>query len=196
VIAWPTPPTGSSEEASFFRRLVDCCKRSVVKVGPGLLLDERQDGLFIRLNSATQSSSAGVRFQDFVFVSDLGDAYSCLAISGAGAVGVFPIKVAKHQDIRCIAFPAGGGWAQKTIRGILYTYTYNQVVVNGVVTEYTRSVVSNENPPSVETNYITPALMPGDIITAFLVSTNYGGLLTLAGVTWQALADGRAWSKK
>lgn len=134
--------------------------------------------------------------QDFLIVSDGGDWYNCNAYDGATTIGGI-VKVAKHQDIRCIlptASPAGGAWASKTIRGVTYTYTYNPVAgstADGVnIVEYTRDVVGDD--ASSETDFITPCLNVGDIITAF--QTSFSGPETLIDVTWQALADGRAWA--
>lgn len=141
---------------------------------------------------------ARVKFQDFVMVSDIGDAYVCYKYDGLNTGSQF-IKVAKHQDLRCIlpsADPAGGAWEQKTIRGVTYDYVYNAVAGvtdDGVdVVEYTRDVTGSD--ASSETDEITPCLNVGDIITAF--QTSFTGPDTLVGVTWQALADGRAWAKK
>lgn len=136
--------------------------------------------------------------QDFVVVSDGGDYYNCYTFDGLNTGSQF-IKVAKHQDLRCIlpsADPAGGAWEQKTIRGVTYDYVYNAVAGvtdDGVdVVEYTRDVTGSD--ASSETDEITPCLNVGDIITAF--KTSFTGPDTLVGVTWQALADGRAWAKK
>lgn len=190
MIDWPTPPSGSSSEASFYRRLVDCCKRSVPKVGPGLIADERPDGIFIRFNSVTKSGSTTYLFQDFQLVSDGGDFYNCVAVNANGTQGGLIIKVAKHIDIRC----GPAAWQQKLIRGVLYTYTYQPLVANGVTVEFTRTVVGSDK--SGELDYITPALVVNDIITAFYVNSNWNQIPSLNGIKWQALADGRAWSKK
>ena len=134
----------------------------------------------------------------FQLVSDGGDYYNCYTFDGVTA-GTSVVKVAKHQDIRCIlptANPAGGAWATKTIRGVTYTYTYNPVAgttSDGVdVIEYTRDVAGDDD--SSETDYMTPCLNVGDIISAF--STTFAGPDTLISASWQALADGRAWSKQ
>lgn len=123
----------------------------------------------------------------FTLVSDGGDYYNC---NGG-------VKVAKHQDIRCIlptASPAGGAWPSKVIRGVTYAYTYTPVAgvtTDGVnVVEYVRGVTGSDS--SSETDLITPPLNVGDIITAF--KTSFSKPATLVGVTWQALADGRAWA--
>ena len=135
--------------------------------------------------------------QDFQIVSDGGDYYNCNPYDGVTAGGGI-VKVAKHQDIRCIlpsATPAGGAWPSKVIRGVTYTYTYDPVVgatTDGVnVIEYSRSVAGSD--ASAETDYITPCLNIGDIITAF--QTSFAGPADLVDVTWQALADGRAWAR-
>jgi hypothetical protein len=47
---WPTPPSGASNEASFMRRLVDCCKRSVPKAGVGLMAMDSKDGIILTAN--------------------------------------------------------------------------------------------------------------------------------------------------
>ena len=134
--------------------------------------------------------------QLFVLVSDSGDWYNCYTLDGA-AIGTEIIKVAKHQDIRCIissASPSGGAWSSKLIRGVTYSYTYNKVLGttdDGVgVVEYTRSV--NGSDTSSATSYITPYLAIGDIITA--IPFNFTAPETLNGVQWLALADGRAWA--
>jgi hypothetical protein len=136
--------------------------------------------------------------QDFLLVSDGGDYYNCNAYDGATASGPI-VKVAKHQDIRCIlptASPAGGAWPTKTIRGITYTYVYNPVAgstTDGVnVVEYTRSVSGSDGSTAI--SEITPCLNIGDIITAD--STTFKGPATLVGVIWQAQASGRAWTDK
>lgn len=134
--------------------------------------------------------------QGFQIVSDCGDYYQCNPFNGVTASSTI-VKVAKHQDIRCILASAtipGGAWLTKTIRGITYTYTYNPIAgttADGInVIEYTRSVVGSDS--SSETDYITPCLNVGDIITAEPAS--FSGPTTLVGVTWQAWADGRAWA--
>ena len=134
--------------------------------------------------------------QTFQIVSDGGDWYNCNTFDGVTA-GSSIIKVAKNQDIRCILptdTPAGGAWPSKVIRGVTYTYTYNAVAdatTDGVnVIEYTRSVAGSDS--SAETDYITPCLNVGDIISAF--QTSFTGPDTLVDVTWQALTDGRAWA--
>lgn len=136
--------------------------------------------------------------QDFQIVSDGGDWYNCYSFDGVTADGGI-VKVAKHQELRCIlptADPAGGAWPSKEIRGVTYAYTYNPIAGDtddGVnVVEYTRSVVGSD--VSSETDYITPCLNVGDIISAF--QTSFAGPDTLIDVTWQALADGRAWAAK
>ena len=148
----------------------------------------------------------GAALQDFQIVSDGGDWYNCYTFDGVTA-GSSIIKVAKNQDLRCIlasATPAGGAWASKVIRGITYTYTYNAIAgatLDGVnVVEYTRTVAGSDS--SSATSYVTPCLNcinagsspagAGDIITAF--QTTFSGPATLVSVTWQALADGRAWA--
>lgn len=134
--------------------------------------------------------------QDFQLVSDGGDYYNCYTYDGKTA-GTTLTKVAKHQDIRCIlptANPKGGAWPSKTIRGITYTYTYTPTAgstTDGVnVIEYVRGVSGDDG--SAETDYITPCLNVGDIITAS--QTAFADPDTLTGVTWQAQADGRAWA--
>ena len=155
------------------------------------------------------SAPQTVAIQDFQVVSDGGDWYNCYAFDGSTAATSAIVKVAKHQDLRCIlpsASPAGGAWVSKLIRGITYTYTYTAVAattLDGVnVSEYTRSVSGSDS--SSETDYITPCLNclnagsspigAGDIITAFQAS--FAGPATLVGITWQALADGRAWASQ
>ena len=142
----------------------------------------------------------------FQIVSDGGDWYNCYTFDGMTAGGSI-IKIAKNQDLRCIsasASPAGGAWDSKVIRGITYTYTYNPIAgatLDGVnVVEYTRTVAGSDS--SSATSYVTPCLNcinsgsspsgAGDIITAF--QTSFVGPATLIDVTWQALADGRAWA--
>ena len=144
--------------------------------------------------------------QDFQLISDGGDWYNCKAFDGKNVSGPI-VKVAKNQDLRCIlasATPAGGAWASKVIRGITYTYTYNVIAgatIDGVnVVEYTRTVAGSDS--SSATSYVTPCLNcinagsspagAGDIITAY--QTTFAGPATLVSVTWQALADGRAWA--
>lgn len=134
--------------------------------------------------------------QDFLMVSDGGDWYNCNPWDGT-TTGSDIVKVAKHQDIRCIlpsAIPAGGAWASKIIRGITYTFTYNPVAgttADGVdIVEYTRSVSGSD--ASSELDLMTPCLNVGDIISAF--PTTFTGPDTLLDVFWQALADGRAWA--
>ena len=146
--------------------------------------------------------------QMFQVVSDGGDWYNCYTFDGVNA-GSSIIQVAKHQDLMCIpstATPAGGAWSSKLIRGITYTYTYTAVAgvtLDGVnVVEYTRGVTGSDS--SSETDYVTPCLNclnagsspagAGDIITAF--QTSFIGPATLLNVTWQAVADGRAWAKQ
>ncbi|MDE2099889.1 MAG: hypothetical protein KGL39_21730 [Patescibacteria group bacterium] len=148
------------------------------------------------LNIGLQNS--GTAISTFVLVSDGGDWYNCYSFDGL-TPGTSIVKVAKHQDIRCLqptGTPAGGAWAQKTIRGVTYTYTYNEVAGttdDGVdVVEYTRDVSGSDG--SSETDYITPCLNVGDIICAF--QTSFAGPASLIDVTWQALADGRAWAAK
>ena len=147
-----------------------------------------------------------VALQDFQVVSDGGDWYNCYTFDGVTTGGSI-VKVAKHQELRCIlptATPAGGAYATKIIRGITYTYTYTPtagVTADGVnVVEYVRGVTGSDS--STETDYVTPCLnaaqptaspaIAGDIITAF--QTSFAGPDTLVDVTWQALADGRAWA--
>ena len=153
-------------------------------------------------------ADAGAAVQDFQIVSDGGDWYNCYTFDGVTA-GTQIVKVAKHQDLRCLlpsANPAGGAWVSKLIRTVTYTYTYTAVAgvtLDGVnVVEYTRGVVGDDG--SSETDYVTPCLNclnagsspagAGDIITA--VATTFAGPNTLADVTWQALADGRAWASQ
>ena len=50
MINWPTPPSGTSSEASFMRRIIDCCKRSVPKAGVGLMATETKDGIIFTAN--------------------------------------------------------------------------------------------------------------------------------------------------
>ena len=143
-------------------------------------------------------SGLSVSVQDFQIVSDGGDYYNCNTFDGLTA-GSGIIKVAKHQDIRCIlptATPVGGAWATKVIRGVTYTYTYTPTAgttTDGVnVIEYVRGVTGSDT--SSETDYITPCLNVGDIITGY--STVFNAPATLVGVTWMAMADGRAWASK
>jgi hypothetical protein len=142
-------------------------------------------------------SGAGGKVSQFQVVSDGGDYYKCYSFDGLTA-GTQIIKVAKHQELRCIlptATPAGGAYATKIIRGVTYTYTYNavaSVTADGVnVVEYTRGVTGSDS--SAETDYVTPCLNVGDIISAF--QTTFAGPADLVDVAWQALADGRAWAK-
>lgn len=132
---------------------------------------------------------AAIVLKDFVMVSDAGDYYNCYTYDGK-TTGTNIVKVAKNQDIRC----GVGAWPSKTIRGITYTYTYVATAgttADGVnVIEYVRSVSGSDS--SSETDYITPCLNVGDIITGF--ETYFNGPSSLTAVTWQALADGRAWT--
>jgi hypothetical protein len=139
----------------------------------------------------------GSSVQDFKIVSDGGDYYNCYTFDGLTA-GAAIIKVAKHQDLRCIlptATPAGGAWPTKVKRTITYTYTYTPTAgttTDGVnVIEYVLGVSGSD--ASSETNYVTPCLNVGDIITAD--ATTFAGPATLVGVLWKAQADGRAWAK-
>ena len=122
---------------------------------------------------------------------------NCYTWNGTAA-GSSIIKVAKHQDIRCILpseTPAGGAWATKIIRGVTYNFTYTPIAGttdDGVnVVEYSRSVVGSNS--TTETDKITPCLNVGDIISG--VSTSFNAPDTLLDVVWLALADGRAWAK-
>jgi hypothetical protein len=145
-------------------------------------------------------------FQTFQIVSDGGDWYNCYLFNGVSAVGGI-VKVAKNQDLRCLLstnVPAGGAWTSKLIRGITYTYTYTAIAgatLDGInVVEYKRDVAGSDS--SAETDYVTPCLNClnagsdpaglGDIISAF--PTSFSGPASLIGVTWQAVADGRAWA--
>lgn len=141
-------------------------------------------------------ASASGEIQTFQLVSDGGDYYNCQSYDGQTASGSI-IKVAKNQDLRCTlpaATPAGGAWPMKTIRGITYQYIYNAVTgttTDGVdVVEYTRSVSGSDG--SFATSEVTPCLNIGDIITGY--SITFKAPATLAGVLWQAMADGRAWA--
>jgi hypothetical protein len=129
-------------------------------------------------------SSQDSQFKDFTLVSDGGDYYNCKDENGT------IVKVAKHQDIRC----GDGAWADKVIRGVTYTYSYFGIAgttTDGVdVVEYRRDVVGSDG--SSETDYITPCLNVGDIITGF--ATSFQSPESLTDVTYQALADGRAWA--
>ena len=143
-------------------------------------------------------SGGGRASKDFKLVSDGGDYYNCNTFDGVNT-GSAIVKVAKHQDLRCIlpsATPAGGAWASKTKRTVLYNYTYVAVAgatADGVnIIEYTRSVSVPSDTSLNTTSYIDPCLNVGDIITAFPAS--FQGPATLIGVQWQAVADGRAWS--
>lgn len=145
----------------------------------------------------------GVSIQQFAVVSDGGDYYNCYTFDGLTA-GTTIIKVAKHLDLQCITsagpqapvspLPLGGGWYQKLIRTITYTYTYTPTAgttTDGVnVIEYVRGVTGSD--ASSETDYVTPCLNVNDIITGF--QTSFAAPATLVGVTWQAMADGRAWA--
>ncbi len=157
-------------------------------------------------NMIIEIPPGGSGVSDFQVVSDGGDYYNAQLITGGVAGGAY-IKVAKHQDLRCILptdSPAGGAWASKLVRGITYTYTYVPtagVTLDGVnVVEYVRSQTGDD--ASAETCYVTPCLNclndgsdpagAGDIISAF--QTSFDSPDTLVGVTWQAMADGRAWA--
>ena len=162
----------------------------------GRIVQGSGDGKIHYSDSNVVWETPGGSLQDFKIVSDGGDWYNCNMFDGKNIFGGL-VKVAKNQDIRCIlptATPAGGAWSSKVIRGVTYTYTYNEVAgstTDGVnVVEYTRSVAGSDS--SAETDYITPCLNVGDIITAF--QTSFVGPATLLSVGWQALADGRAWA--
>lgn len=151
------------------------------------------DGTTLLLRTTPQ---AAVGPKDFQVVSDGGDWYNCNIWDGLTA-GTQIVKVAKHQDIRCIlptANPAGGAWPSKNIRGITYTYIYNAVAgatTDGVnVVEYNRSVSGDDG--STGTSEITPCLNVGDIITAD--PATFKGPATLVGIVWKAQAGGRAWA--
>ena len=198
MINWPIPPSGSTNEASFMRRLVKCCKASVPKAGVGLKAMERDDGIILEADRQFAAGrGTGSSIQDFQIVSDGGDYYNCHTFDGLTA-GTTIIKVAKNQDLRCIlptATPAGGAWATKVIRTVTYTYTYTPTAgttADGVnVIEYVRGATGSDS--SGETDYVTPCLNVGDIITAD--ATTFAGPATLVGVLWQAQTHGRAWSK-
>lgn len=140
--------------------------------------------------NATLLISAGAA-QGFVLISDAGDYYNCHTFDGVTTGGP-TIKVAKHQELRCIASGSGGGaTASKAIRGVTYTYTYTVRTVSGTDVEYKRSVSGSDG--TSEDNWVTPALNPGEIIYA--IPASFAGPSTLTSVQWLALADGRAWSK-
>jgi hypothetical protein len=156
----------------------------------------RGDVLYGDGNTVWDNAGGSASLSTFQLVSDGGDWYNCQAFDGVSASGSI-VKVAKHQDLRCILptdSPAGGAWPTKTVRSVTYTYTYTPTAgttTDGVdVIEYIRGVTGDD--ASSETDYVTPCLNVGDIITAF--STSFAGPASLAGVTWQALADGRAWA--
>ena len=169
---------------------INAMRNSRIVQGNGAGIVHHSDGnMVIEL---PQSSA----IQTFQLVSDGGDWYNCNTWDGVNA-GSEIIKIAKHQDLRCIsptASPAGGAWDSKVIRGITYTYTYTAVAGitadNVNIVEYTRGVTGSDS--SSETDNITPCLNIGDIISAF--STSFAGPDTLLDVVWQALADGRAWA--
>ena len=72
MINWPVPPSGSSNEASFMRKLVDACKRSVPKAGPGILAQESSDGIHLQVNlpnAGTNGTKAWI-YQITSLVSD------------------------------------------------------------------------------------------------------------------------------
>ena len=56
---YPTPPSGTSPQASFFRRLMDCVKRSRPIAGVGLALKETEHGTILSLINPTQFSQGG-----------------------------------------------------------------------------------------------------------------------------------------
>ena len=118
--------------------------------------------------------------QQFVLVSDGGDYWNCHTWNGTTAGGTV-YKVAKPYKLRCVNGPAS-----EAIRGTTYTYTY---ALSGI--EYVRSTSVSGSPLSTE--YMTPAVLAGDIIYASPFST--GAPSTLAGVILLDInADGRAWA--
>jgi hypothetical protein len=154
------------------------------------------DIIYSDSNVVYAPGTGGGKVSQFQVVSDGGDWYNCNSFDGVTAGGEI-VKVAKHQELRCIlpsATPAGGAYETKIIRGVTYTYTYNAVAgatADGVnVVEYTRGVTGSDS--SAETDFITPCLNVGDIISAF--QTTFASPADLVDVTWQALADGRAWA--
>lgn len=117
MINWPTSPSGTSNEASFFRRFVDSCKRSTPKAGLGLKATETKDGIIL---SVDQSWGGGVPIKvDLYEITTLANAdyFKAKLVNSSGDATGAEIVVAKSLT--------GRKPATETIDTFEINYTYS-----------------------------------------------------------------------
>ncbi len=124
-------------------------------------------------STSTWTQVGGGAVAQFKVVSDGGDFWNCHTWDGTTA-GSTIVKVAKPLKLRC----GVGAIASETIQTAVYNYTYTAHTVAGVTDYYQRNVTG----AVTETDFVTPAVLVGDIITGIGFSTNAPA--SLVGVSY------------
>jgi len=96
MIDWPTPPSGNLEEVRYHQRLLIAIKKLVPKAGPGMLISERADGMYIELNGLNSPNGSGTKVYFYQITSLVSDDYfMAAALNGSGNIVGAPVPVAK-----------------------------------------------------------------------------------------------------
>ena len=97
---YPTPPSGSNNEANYHRRLLDCLKRSFPRAGVGLVMKETPTGVILSLAQQGSFASAnGSATYLFAVTQLLGKDYLMAKFWNGSSLGK-EIAIAKHFPFR------------------------------------------------------------------------------------------------